>query len=566
MTRNDPLELEVFRHMSGSIVDEIETNLSRTAYSPLIYEYKDYCVAWLTPDFRLLTQSKGSLPIFLANMGAPVRDAAAIIGQEDLAPGDTFLTNYSPVAGQHLNNVITARPVFTDDELVGFIVIRAHWADLGGLVTGSISWDSREIFHEGIQFRGLRVTRADRVIPEVLATIRANTRLPEYVSGDLIAQIAGCRMGELRWNERVAKRWSPAEIRDLTELQWRASDRFARSKIDEIPEGTYKAKCLMDDDGVDGGQPMPVSLSVTVSGDEMAVDLGGLPGRLVAPMNAGRIGGAVSAVRVAYKSILAPEYPADEGLFEALTVEIPDDRVLSATGDAPMGHWYSLLPTVIDLVLRALGAAVPGKVPAGHHGTMGLFSFFGRRSDGGWWQFIDTHLGGWGGSAQVDGGGPFKTLYHGDNRDIPVEVLEARFPLRVHSYGFVPDSAGLGEHRGGFGTEKLIEILDECFMESALDRTLDPPWGLAGGLPGKPGDIEVRTAGDQDWVSRRRATRYRLPRQSLVRVRSAGGGGWGPVSRRTASSWERDQLAGLVTEAKLETLASTGPSERSVLR
>ena len=543
----DALDLELFRASTTSVVDEIEVNLSRTAYSPLVYEYKDYCVAWLTRDCLLLTQSRGSLPIFLSDLGPPVKDAVDTIGKSRMRPGDVFLTNFAAVAGQHLNNVVTARPVFEAGDLAGYIAIRAHWADLGGLVPGSISWDARDIYQEGIQFRGLRVVRDDELEREVVATIQANTRMPEYVLGDLMAQIAGCRIGERRWRERVLSRWSMEQLQRLTELQWETSEALARHAIRELPDGRYSANASLDDDGLHLHNPLPIRLGVEIAGDEFKVDLSALPPQTVTPMNTGRMGGAMSAVRVAFKSLLAPDQPADEGLFAPLTVDIPDGTMLSAAPDAPMGHWYNALPTVIDLVMRAVGEGAAGRVPAGHHATMGVFMFYGQRPDGSWWQLIDTIPGGWGGSSDSDGGGPFKTMFHGDNRDVPVEVLEARYPLRVEKYSFRPDSAGAGKYRGGFGTEKVLRVVSPAFLETAMDRTLDPPWGLNGGQPGVAGSIDVRLSPDEEWMRATRATRLELPPGAVVRIRSSGGGGWGSPQARHADAVHRDQRGGLVS-------------------
>jgi N-methylhydantoinase B len=538
----DPFDLEIFRYLAESVVDEVEINLTRTAYSPLIYEYKDYCVGVLTADFRLLTQSSGSLPIFLADLGPPIADAVEIIGRDRLSPGDIFLTNYASVAGQHLNNVIAASPLFDGTDITGYMAIRAHWADVGGIAPGSITWAARDIYQEGIQYRGLRVVSKGNLVPEVMATIQANTRMSEYVTGDLMAQVAGCTLGVRRWNERVARRWRPLELARLIEEQFDNSEKIARQRIQQLPDGEYSASCRLDDAGISGTAPLNLTVRISVRKDSLVVDLSGLPPQVSTPMNAGANGGALSAIRVAYKSLVAPNRPADEGLFRPLTVDIPPGRILSADGQAPLGHWNATLPTVIDLFLKAIGKRAPELVPAGHHATMGIFMFHAKGLDGKWWQFIDTNLGGWGGSAHSDGFSPLKTLFHGDNRDIPVEVLEARFPLRILSYGFRRDAAGAGKHRGGWGTQKVIEILEDVFAEFSMDRTLEPPWGLFGGDAGKPGDIQIKLPGTTRWVSRLKAAGIALPKGTQVRIRAAGGGGWGkPVKGSRVQPRSRDR-------------------------
>lgn len=546
MKKMDLLDLELYRYITGAVLDEIEVNLTRTAYSPLIYEYKDYCVGILSAEFGLMNQSQLTLPLFLADLGEPVRDAVDIIGVDDLAPGDVFITNYGAVQGQHINNVIAATPIFEHGEILAYITIRVHWSDVGGLQPGSISWYAREIFQEGVQYRGLRVIRAGKLVPEAVATILANTRLEEHVRGDLMAQLGGCILGCRRWEERIASRWEASEVKKLWRLQREYSAELARRRIRELPNGLYEAQCYLDNAGEPGTDPLPLKVKVLIDGARMVIDLTELPPQVPAPINSGANGGAMSAARLAYKSLVAPDYPADIGLFDPLEVKLVEGTLLTARKGAAMGRWNVPLATLPDLILRAIGERWPELVAAGTHGTMGAFWFSGRDDDGNWWNSIDTIPGGWGGSAHADGFGPLKTIVHGDNRDIPVEILEGRLPLRVLQYSFAQNSAGQGTHRGGFGVEKIIEVTDKVFFSTSMDRTVDPPWGLAGGEPGQPGNIEIRRPGDETWSEARTVSMVDLPKGSIVRIRSAGGGGWGPPENRKEAARAEDTLAGLM--------------------
>jgi N-methylhydantoinase B len=533
VTQPDAVEVEVFRYACASVVDELEVDLTRTAYSPLIYEYKDYCVGVLTPGFELLTQSEGSLPMFLGTLGPQVRDCVELIGGENLEDGDVFVTNYAPMNGSHLNNTTCATPVFDGDEIVAYIAIRAHWADVGGIVPGSISWDARDIFQEGTQYRGLRVERAGQIVPEVLATIQANTRMHAEVTGDLMAQLAACRKGRDRWADRVSRRWRSSDITKLVEAQAELSRSAAERAVEALPDGEYEATCRLDDSGIVGTEPLPLTVKLIVQGRRMTVDFSQMPPQVPAPINAGRICGAVASARLAFKQMLVPERPADEWLFGALDVTIPDGTVLSATGDAPMAWWSTIPGSVIDLIFRAVGSRFPELVPAGHHATMGGFVISGLDAQGHRFLCMDTALGGFGGNADADGYGPLKTLMHSDNKDIAAEIMEAGYPLRVVSNRLRREAAGRGLHRGGYGTEKIIEVLAPVDLGTSMDRTLDPPWGLAGGEPGVPGDFEILEPAAQGWRSVKKAASVPLDPGTLIRIRSAGGGGWGTPPRDT---------------------------------
>ena len=222
----DALELELFRHSILSVVDELEVNLTRTSYSPLIYEYKDYCIGFVDARFRLISQSKGSLPIFVADLGLSVGDAVGVIGVDNLEPGDVFITNYAPVAGQHLNNVVVASPVFDEARrLRGYICIRAHWADVGGMNVGSVTWAARDIFQEGVQYRGLRVVRRGVVAGEVLKTIEANTRMPKFVLGTSTPRSAHVRSGSSAGTSASATAGRPPTPTRWPSVCWRRAAR-----------------------------------------------------------------------------------------------------------------------------------------------------------------------------------------------------------------------------------------------------------------------------------------------------------------------------------------------------
>ncbi len=335
----DAVEAEIFRFATTSVVDEIELNLTRTAYSELIYEYKDYCVGIVMADFKLLTQSAGSMPIFVGDLGPQVRDAVETIGLEDLCEGDVFIHNWSGVNGQHLNHITCATPVFDGRTIVAYIVIRAHWADIGGSAPTSLSWKARTIFEEGVQYRGLRVMREGEIVPDVLATIQANTRSPAAITGDLMAQVAGCLLGRSRWADRVTDRWSRDALSKLIAFQAQESAALGREAVRRIPDGHYEASCRLDNAGVEGTEPVDLHLAVTVTGDSLEVDFTGMPAQVPTPINSGLLGGAVNIAKLAFKALCLPDRPADEWMFDALKIVAPPGSLVSATAEAPKGFW-----------------------------------------------------------------------------------------------------------------------------------------------------------------------------------------------------------------------------------
>ena len=530
-TGPDPLEMELFRYAVESVVDELDVNITRTAHSPLVYEYKDYSVGLVTGDFRLLSQSRYNLPIFLADLGEPVRDAVEVIGEDRVEPGDIFITNFNPANGSHLNNVISASPIFADDRIVGYVTIRTHWPDVGGLVPGSLSWNSRSIFHEGVQYRGLKLVSRGRIVPEVLATIQANSWMPELVTGDAMANVAACTLGVARWHEQIASRWSQDEVDALVAAQFGASAALARERVAALPDGIYTAATAFDD-GNPGSPSLPLSLSILVEGDRMVVDLSGLPPQVEAPINSGAKGGAVSAMRVAFKSLLAPERPADHGLFEPLEVVIPPGTVMSAEGNAPMSMWNILPPTMIDLFLRAIGERLPELVPAGHFAAQATVGLLGVDEKGRWWMASNAGQGGFGATSDADGFGPVMTYMHGDNPRVQNEIIEGRYPVRVLEHKIRRNAGGRGLHRGGPGFEIVMEALEDMYMSTLINRTRTPAWGLAGGEPGRPCEIHKLEPGAARWKRIGQVSQAPVTAGTRFRVRGGGGGGWGTPPAR----------------------------------
>lgn len=480
----DPITLEVIRGAFTTLADEIDTNLARTAYSMLIYEYKDYAVGILDAEGRLICQCTGGMPIFIADvLSAAVRDGLKIYGKDDLHPGDVIITNHAATMGQHLNNVAMYSPVFAGEdgeELVAFVVITAHWLDIGGRVVSSISKYATDIFQEGIQFRTVKLWSRGERVPEIYRMIENNTRFPDLVRGDGEAQLAGCLMGCERLRA-LYDRYGSETLTEAIATIWDQSEAAARDAVRVIPDGRYEAESFLDDDGIDLGTPLPIKIAVEVAGDDMTIDFSDIVDQVRGPLNSGVSGGGYTVARVAFKFLVAPHEPANEGTFRALKLNLPAGKILSATDNAAMGRYNMPLPTVIDTVIKAMAPAMPDHAAAAHFGNFCTLRFHGKLPEtGALFQMNDSGYGGWGALAGMDGPGPFRTNCHGDTRVIPAEVLEATYPVRIDAFELRTDSGGAGEFRGGLGLTKRYTILAPLTVSTGFERSLCPPWGVLG--------------------------------------------------------------------------------------
>lgn len=547
----DPITAEIVVHAISAIPNLIDKNITKTAFSPLVSEYKDYAVGIVDADGKLITQCRGGIPIFVANaLSAAVRDGLEVYGKSDLQTGDIVITNHAGTMGQHLNNVVMYTPIRRsegDDGLFGFMAIVMHWVDVGGIVVGScLSNETTDVFQEGIQFHTVKLHSRGEPVAEMYRMITANTRFPHMVLGDLEAQIAGCLHGRALVDE-LLDRYGAGQVRAAVERYWDQSETAVKRAIADIPNGTYEASSFLDNDGVHQDETVEVNVAVHVTDEGITVDLSGIGPEASGPMNAGYEGGAVAASRIACKYFFSPDDPANDGAFRPIKVHCPPGRFLSAGPTAPLSGSGNMLPTVVDTILKALGAAVPEKVPAGHHGTYCLHVITGQLADdSGWFQHMESAIGGWGAWSDHDGVGPFRSIVHGDTMEVPVELQEANHPYRVDWVRLRADSGGAGKHRGGLGIEKCYTMLAPADVTSIIERTKCPPWGLNGGREGETGRIEVHRAGEScsEVLIKGSASLAAGDRALLF---SGGGGGHGNPAERSTDSVAEDVRKGYVS-------------------
>ena len=173
----------MIRHSLTAIPNLIEANIARTAFSPLIFEYKDFAVGIVDARARLVSQCKGGILIFMANaLGTAVKDGLAVYGESGLQHGDVIFTNYAGSMGQHLNNVVMYTPIRVGPrrkKLAGFMAVVMHWLDIGGKSVGScVANDTTEIFQEGVQFRTVKLMSEGERLNRIDAWDRAAHATP----------------------------------------------------------------------------------------------------------------------------------------------------------------------------------------------------------------------------------------------------------------------------------------------------------------------------------------------------------------------------------------------------
>ena len=541
----DPITTEIIRSAFTAAADEMNATLIRSAYTPVIYEMKDCSVALLDADHRVLGQSAG-LPIFLGNLEICTRLTEREYGREGWRPGDVWVMNDSYMTGTHLNDMTAFGPIFVDDDLVGFAACRAHWLDVGAKDPGG-PMDSTEIFQEGIRLGPTKVVEGGVQRRDVTDLLGRNSRFGAPAVGDLGAQIACVRTGQRRL-EAIVARYGAETIAAARDEIFAQTERYERSAVAAIPDGVYRAEGCLDNDG-NSEDPVWVRLAVEISGEEMRIDLTGSDDARRGPVNCGEAQ-AISACRVAYKLLINPENPPNGGAFRPLTVDVRPGSLLGAEEPYPCQWYFTPLGLLIDLVVRALADVLPDQAAAASYGDSMVIGIAGIDDRTGRpWFDLEPTVGGWGAWRGSDGEDGLINNVNGSLKDLPIEVLETKYPMRMTRYGFRADSGGPGRWRGGNGVVREYTIeCDQAQLFLWFERSATPAWGLFGGGDATP-PVVVLNPGREDERRMLKASRIPLRRGDVIRTMSGGGGGFGDPRERDAEQVRQDVRDRHVTPA-----------------
>src|SRR6516164_4087997 len=540
----DPVIAEIVRNGVIAVTEEMKTNLMRTAYNMIIYEALDFTVGLFTPEGETVSIGIG-LPMFIRGMSNTVKSMVAHFGRNGIKPGDIYVTNDAYTTGSHLNHFTFALPIFHGGELAGFACCMAHWIDVGGTLGGMTT----DIFSEGLQIPILKLHDRGKVNDDLVDVIRHNVRLPSRAAGDLRAQVTAVKTGERGFLALIA-RYGRDEVAAAIAAIMDRSEAAARARTRSIPDGVYEAESFMDDDGISVGKPIPIKVRVTVKGDGMTVDLTEVSRQVRGFYNSSVTTGHACA-QVAYKCLTSPtDYPINDGSFRSLKVIVPPGRVVSATRPAPMRLWMTIPMTIVDTVFKALAPAIPGRVIAGHHADLLIAQFHGFNAKTR--EFFMGNFGplggGWGAKQSEDGVSGTVALNDGDTHNSPSELVEAKFPLVIERYALVQDSGGAGRHRGGLGVERVVRARTDITLNTQIERAHCRPWGLNGGCDGKGNAVALRFGGQ--WKTdfpNAKVLVAQIKAGDAFRLRSGGGGGYGPPLQRPVEDVRNDVRQGYVS-------------------
>ncbi len=518
--RAHPIEFEIFKNLFLSVAEEMGVTLCRTGFSPNIKERRDYSCA--VYDARGETIAQGDhMPVHLGAMPLSVRAAIDSVRME---PGDIVALNDPFHGGTHLPDITLVSPVFLGRQRAPtfYVANRAHHSDVGGISPGSLPV-AREIYQEGLIIPPLRLVQRGKIVRDVLAFILANVRTPDEREGDLTAQIAANRVAETRLRGIVAKYGRQRVVASGSSLQ-DYTERVLRATIAAIPGGSYSFADALDDDGF-CDRPVKICARITITGDRAEIDFAGSAPQVEGSVNA-NYAVTLSACLYAFRCLVADDVLYNAGVARPLRVLAPVGSIVNATRpSAVAGGNVETSQRITDVVLGALGRALPEQLPAASQGTMNNVTFGGvDPRTGSRFAYYETIGGGMGGRRGLAGLSGVHT-HMSNTRNTPVEAIEHYLPIRIRRYGLRRGSAGRGAFPGGEGIVREYEMLADTSVTILSERRRFAPYGARGGGPGGRGRNTLVRDNRQRTLPGK--VQLQLRPGDRLRIETPGGGGYG---------------------------------------
>ncbi len=519
----DPITTEIIARHVIATAEEMGVVLMRTAFSPNIKERHDCSTAIFDAKGNVVAQAE-HVPIHLGSMIGAIASIQQRFPQQEIQPGDMFVANdpYNG-GGSHLPDLNVIAPVFHDGRIVAYVANIAHHADVGGMVPGSEAAICESIFQEGLRLPPVRLMRQGEVAQDMFEVILLNSRTPEERKGDLNAQLAANRVG-IRAIETLITRYGADTFEQALESYLDFTERRFRAAVSDLPDGTYSAEDFLGGD--EEGTLARLACTLTVKGGELNFDFTGTDPQLRYARNIPNQA-LVASVYCVAKAILDPDAPANGGAFRIIDITAPPGCIVQPVPPAPVGTRSISCSVLSDVVLNVLSQAIPGRGFAGS-GPHALLVLSGTDPRTGKY-FVDyeTVAGALGAQPDRDGLDAVRTLTSG-SANLPVEALEHAYPLRIETYALRNGSGGAGQFSGGNGIVRDFRALGEDITVSVSgERQHAAAPGMEGGADGALGLFIVNpdTPGEQKLSSA--AGGVKLPRDTIIRVATPGGGGWG---------------------------------------
>ncbi|MEI2777462.1 MAG: hydantoinase B/oxoprolinase family protein [Tetrasphaera sp.] len=544
----DPVTFEVLKNAFATSVDLMSEQILRTCYAFVIYS-RDFSSALCDAQGNTVMQGSQDIAVHVGTLHFQCK-AVLELFQDDIHPGDVFAINDPYRGGTHFNDVSFIRPIFVEDEIIGFAQNKGHWADIGGSVPGSFDVNAKEHFGEGLRIPAVKIFDRGVFRYDVGALLVENTRSPEVALGDLHAQSEATSMCErevLRLVERYGKDTvveAMAEVQDYVE-------RIVRKRVAELPDGTWTTTDYLDADMGKAEGLVPITVTMTIRGDQVLYDLDGSAPAVSSFLNSG-CGTTFSAIYAGTKTFF-PDIPLNSGFYRAVDADIgPEGTVVNAGWPyAVTGFCSGPYEKLMNAIFELWSQIVPERALACCFNLEYLLvgGRDARVEEQPYFMWYDWMAGGWGGRATKDGSGATAPVFGVGLAVQPLEGQERLSPVITSSHSLAVDSGGPGRFRGGVGIEKGGVLTDatNTVMSYCCDRARSITWGMGGGLPSIPHGVWLNRGTERETFLGSVFSSVPVESgDSFVRP-SAGGGGYGDPLERDIHAVVEDVIDGYVS-------------------
>ncbi|NMM43322.1 hydantoinase B/oxoprolinase family protein [Rhodospirillaceae bacterium KN72] len=512
----DGVELQILWSNLIGIVSEQARALQRTAFSPIVREAGDLANGLFDEKARMVAQAVTGTPGHINSLAAAARNLLDDFGDEELKPGDVLITNDPWMSAGHFFDVTVLSPIFRNDRIIGYAGSTIHHSDIGGYGIGS---GARDIHEEGLWIPTLKLYDQGEPNETLFKIIRRNVRTPDAVIGDLGAQVASGIIAADRLNA-LCDRYGLDDIASLSEEIITRSEEATRDVIRKLPGGTYHGKSVID---MPGGSEIVLQTAVTVDNEkgDIVIDFEGTSGPSSMGIN------VVPAYTHAYatfavRSTLNPELPNNAGSLAPIRLKLPESSIVNAKYPSPCNARHVVGMHVPFPILKALAQVVPDQVVAEGSGAVWTIQIGGKDADGKpFTSSMFNYSGGMG--ARAGKPGISAVCYPTGVSAVPVEVLEASYPIVFKCKELEHGTGGTGKQPGGDGQRIGYKLRtgQPWLLNTIPSRLSAPPEGLLGGGDGAAGVFQIN--GENVVDTRKREMQ---PDDEVFMI-TPGGGGYG---------------------------------------
>ncbi len=512
----DGIQLELMWSNWRSVVTERAKAMQRSAFSPVVREAGDLAYAVFDARGRMVVQADTGTPGHI-NCLAFTGGFLARKFAGKLRPGDALITNDPWIGAGHFWDITVVAPIFRGDRIIAYVGSTNHHTDIGGLGVGVGAHDVHE---EGLWIPPAKLYEEYRPNELLYEIIRSNVRTPEYISGDLAAQVSAAWTGGDAVNE-LCRRYGLDDIEGLADEIIARSETAMRKSIRACRSGTWTGETRFD---ISGGTVITLHAALTIDAErgEIMIDFAGSSPQAERGVNV-VLNYTHAYSTFAIRSCLNPDLPNNAGSLAPIKVTAPLGSIVNCRYPAPVAARHVVGMYVPMPVLKVLYHVVPDKVLAEGPGAVWSAQIIGRYADGR--PFTSSQFsfsGGMGARAQKPG--PSATCYPTGISATPLEILESETPIVFRQRHLRPGSGGKGRSPGGDGqiVEFTVRTERPWTLQAAPTGVEFPAEGLGGGEPGAPGRFLTNGV---DW---KKYGKTAMQPGDVVYMETPGGGGFGP--------------------------------------